>query len=173
MGEIYGKGKLMDRAVFLDVNLWCDYFLPRRDGNEIAFKLIEYCLKNDYLLLSASCSMKDLYYILQMESKREIRAAGEELTEKLALVAKDEATACVDAVTNMATLVAVSHNDVRAARIMCKEHPDFEDNVIAATAMRVEPLMFVTADKDFAKHASLPALTALQALSRLKELDAA
>ncbi len=163
----------MERAVFFDTNVWCDYFIRERPNSSAVFELIEYGLAHDYLFVSAACSMKDLHYFLQADSKRRLRSAGADLSEQQALVAKDQATACIEAVTELAMLAPVGYNDVRMARSLSRKHPDFEDNVIVAAAMRIEPVVFVSSDRDLVRHAPLNAMTPIDALEHLKMLDAA
>lgn len=162
----------MRDSIFLDTNIWVDYFEPGRKGHQIANELIEYCIENNILLLSSACSVNDLHYILQQDNKKTLRASGFE-SDKYFAVAQMAALECIDALTNITTVLASGHNEIRMACIMSKQHPDFEDNVLVATAMRGNSPLLVTEDKALKKHASITAMGASETLAYLKSMKAA
>lgn len=160
----------MRNIVFLDTNVWTDYFIVDRANHSKTMELLSLCKNGDCLIATASTSVNDLHYLLQLCEKRAIRGRGIEVTEKMALVAKEQATACVELITEMATVIPVGYNEIRVARSLSKDHPDFEDNVIVACALKANPLLFVTNDKSLIKHAPLPAVNVVDAVAHLKAL---
>lgn len=161
----------MSKTVFLDTNVWIDYFEGARSRNRITVELLERCLSDGYKLASASTSIPDLHYILQQDGKREVAQVGGVVTEQDAIVSREYADACIDALTRIAFVIPVGYNDIRMASKLMTLHADFEDNVVVAAAGRLDPVLFVTNDKDLIKHAPLPAMSTVDALSYLKALS--
>lgn len=161
----------MTRTVFLDTNVWIDYFEGARSRNRITVELLECCLSDGYKIASASTSIPDLHYILQQDGKREVSKTGGAVSERDAIVAREYADACIDALTRIAFLIPVGYNDIRMASKLMSVHADFEDNVLLAAAERLDPVLFVTNDKDLLKHAPLPAMNTVDALTYLKALS--
>lgn len=160
----------MTDTVFLDTNVWLDYFDADRAGNSSAMSLVSLCFDCDYAITSASLSMNDLFYLLQANEKRNLRQRGIEINEKTALIIKDQATACVTLATELGTMLSVGHNELRMARVLSKTHSDFEDNIVVATALKAKPMLFVTNDIELIKHAPLPAVSTVDAIAHIKAL---
>lgn len=141
------------RSVVVDTNIWLDYYLGSRPGSADAKDFVEAALRADVELLITVSSLKDLYYLIQSEYKRNIRTGGSAVSESDALAVKEVAWGCVNHATELATVVGADMSDVWLARMQRSLHDDFEDDLVLAAVKRAEALCLVTNDDLLAKRA--------------------
>lgn len=157
----------MPRAIMLDTNVWLDAFDGNRAWSSEANKLIDVCEAAEIDLLYAATSSKDVYYLLCASLKHQARAVGERVTAERAQAISAYASACIDAMYELATAVGMDVLDVRVARAYQKLHADFEDTLIYAAAQRAHVDLLVSSDEDMVRHAPVPALSLEDALTLL------
>lgn len=156
------------RMALVDTNVWMDYYLGHRPGSDAAKHFVDVALRADVELLVTVPSLKDLYYLLQSELKRNARVAGGEVHEQGAAAIKEVAWSCLNHVTELATVVAADMNDVWLARMQRSVHDDFEDDLVLAAMQRANALCLVTNDEQLAKHAPVVALDTKDAAAFLE-----
>ena len=157
----------MAQSMLLDTNIWLDYFLPGRNNHKDAFALVHKAIMSGWKILVSYNSLKDVYYLLQCELKCALRAAGHDITEKEAALAREDAWGCISCIMENATVVNASMNDARMALHLRNVHPDFEDNLILASALQSQADFLVTGDAQLLAHSPIPAYSAQMAASAL------
>ena len=159
-------------SLLLDTNVWLDYYLATRPGHQTARRLIERACACDVELLYTVGGSKDLYYLVALYFKRTARAAGatgsDELSPEHAQAAAQTAWACVNHLDEIATAVGCDQSDVWTAHKQRPIHPDYEDDLVIAAALRVPGTCLVTSDVQLIAHAPVAALTPADALTYLE-----
>ena len=159
-------------ALLLDTNVWLDYYLAARAGHQMACTLIEHACASDVELLYTVGGSKDLYYLVALYFKRTARAAGAkgsgELSPEQAQAAAQAAWACVDHLDEIATAVGCDQSDIWMARKQRGLHPDYEDDLVIAAALRAHGACLVTSDVRLIAHAPVAALSPADALAYLE-----
>ena len=157
----------MMEALLLDTNVWLDYHMPDRPGHESAFRLIAWAVDNEYPLLIASHSMKDLYYLFWQIGKAHNRDEGKLSPEAASESARTAAWAITEQVAAHATVVGSAGDDAWLALKMKNAHFDYEDNLVVAAAMRAQPRFLVTNDRALIAHSPVATVTPEDALKFL------
>ena len=159
-------------ALLLDTNVWLDYYLATRAEHQTACDLIERACACDVELLYTVGGSKDLYYLVALYFKRAARAADAEgsgeLSSEQAQAAVQTAWACVDHLDEIATAVGCDQSDIWMARKQRKLHPDYEDDLVIAAALRAQGACLVTSDAQLVAHAPVAALSPADALAYLE-----
>ena len=145
--------------VLLDTNVWLDAFDGARPRSREANGLIDACVRKGIDLLYAVGTVKDVYYLVGASLKREVRAAGEVLSEDQAGAISAYAAACVANMDEIATAVGADSSDVWLARKYQRIHADFEDCLVLAAAQRARADCLVTNDEALLRHAPVAALS--------------
>ena len=155
--------------MLVDTNVWLDFYLANRPLHDKARLLVDKALEARVELLASVTTVKDLYYLVAEAAKRMIRedAGREDLTQAEALSAKAYAQGCLDNVLELAFVVGTDEGDVRIARRLEAVHADFEDDLVAAAAMRSDADYVVTNDERFLRRGPVATATTQDALSLL------
>lgn len=162
------------KSILLDSNIWLDYYLGHREHHKEAFQLIEYTLSEGIELLYAVTTLKDVFYLIDRESKRQLRShLGRELTNADAQSAQITAFACLSSMQDIATPVALDVADTWLALKLKHVHTDFEDDLIIAAAQRAGADYLVTNDKLLIAHAPLTAMSSADMLHHLQVCEQA
>ncbi len=140
-------------TIFVDTNVWLDYFIPHRLRREDAVLLLETARALDVPLAYASQSILDVYYRVQDECKRWWRQSSK-LTEDVARAIKAQAWDFVNVMQAYGTAVPVDASDVYEACRLRELHNDLEDNLILAACQRAKASFLVTNDKTLLAHAT-------------------
>lgn len=155
-------------SVLLDTSIWIDLYLGYRAGSETARRLVETAIEMDIGLLYAPTSSKDVFYIVAADYKRSYRRDhGGSLSEGAARAARQTAWACVDNMAELGSAVGCDESDVWFARKQRGLHPDFEDDLVIAAAVRADAGCVVTNDRELVQHSPVAALTCEDALAYL------
>lgn len=128
--------------VLLDTNIILDYVDASRPEHITASMLFEgMCETGEYTPVMSASSLKDAYYILCKEYKKEsmVRKRLEALCEVIEL--KD------------LTIATIS-------RAFNSDEPDFEDAIIRATAEVMDAKAIITRDEKAFKNSTVPAMNA-------------
>ena len=155
--------------ILVDTNVWVDQFLPLRPGQQDSLRLVERACDVDALLLYPACILKDVFYIINSESKRLVREKLGALSEVDTLAARTYAWGCIEAIQGLALPVDTTLIDIRMASIWRNVNGDFEDNLVRAAAERAGADLVVTWDKGLLSNRVMPVVTPAQALA---EIDA-
>ena len=145
--------------VLLDTNVWLDAFDGARPRSREANELIDVCVRKGIDLLYAVGTAKDVYYLVGASLKRQVRTAGEALSEDQARAIAVYAAACVDNMDEIATAVGADSSDVWLARKYQRIHTDFEDCMVLAVTQRAKADYLVTSDEALLRHAPVAALS--------------
>ena len=151
--------------LLLDTNIWLDIFRGDRQGCADAVGLATWAIKQEVTLFYAASSVKDVYYILEEQEKRALRAGGFEVNEHTAAAINEYAWGCLRAMEEMATVVPIDQSDVWLAAKFRSIHGDFEDNLILAAMERSDADYLVTGDETLLRRSPAPALTAREVLA--------
>lgn len=153
----------------VDTNVWLDLFFGNRPGNADARAFVDAAFDSGAELLYAVTSSKDLFYVLERQFKLLSKQDnGGVLGESAASAARIAAWACLERMDDIATAVACDQADVFVARAQRKVHDDYEDNLVAAAAMRANADVLVTNDRTFLQHTAVNALDCHDAAVYLK-----
>lgn len=154
--------------LLLDTNVWLDYYLGDRRDHATAFKLLDTMLSHGLTPLFSVACIKDVYYLVQASLKRVARRASEGvLSEEQLIIARDTAWACIDHMREAGVCVGADGSDVAMAIAQRGLHPDFEDDLVIASALRSGSTMLITNDERFRRHCPVAALSSKDALTWL------
>lgn len=162
----------LPNTVLLDTNVWIDNYVGNRKNSSVVRALINICQQQNIELCAAILSLKDVYYQIGAELKREQRATEEGLSATQAMAIEEIAWQCAINLSKHAVLVAADQSDFVTARFFHQIHPDLEDDLILAAVERSEADYLITNDKRLLSHAPVAALTPAEMLTLLKAAEA-
>lgn len=142
-----------------DTNVWLDHYLGRRPGHAAAKDMLRAAIESDCALLVPLVSLKDFFYLVQLELKRASLADGTPVTESDAPAIREIAWATLDNLLELATVVGGDASDVWLARKQRALHDDFEDDLVIAAAVRAKADFLVTSDERLLKNSPVAALS--------------
>ncbi len=155
-------------SILLDTNIWVDCFLGWRSNSKASSELIDLASRTNIKLLYAIHTLKDIFYIINMEIKRVAQEKTGTVSESDALAAKAASWACIENICDCATAIGADSADAWLARKYRKLNDDFEDNLILAAAQRANANFIVTSDKELLQKATVPAHTPQDAIAVLE-----
>lgn len=153
----------------LDTNVWLDYYLGFRPGSRDADELVHLAINRDIYLLFAIQSLCDVYIQTSFLLKKQFRAQYAVIDDKAAIAIKQAAISFCDNMSELATAVGADASDVWVARKHYKIHPDLEDNLVVAAALRAEADYLVTNDRALRDKAPVAALSSSDLLALLEQ----
>jgi len=149
----------MPPRMLIDTNVWLDYFIDRSKNHDVAVELIVKAIESGAELAVPIACVKDCFFLLMAELKRIERQEAGVLGDSAVLAIREVAWACISAMRKLAYVVPADEADMLQALAMRSEHPDFEDNLVIAAAMRVRADYLVTSDVQLLKHATFPCIS--------------
>lgn len=144
--------------LLVDTNVWMCNYVPMRKGHNEAREFFRAAWECGAQLLYPAPILKDVFYLLGVEYKRQIRAEKGVLSERDASVINELAWGCVQNMRNVATAVGIDESDLWLACKYKALSTDLEDNVVIAAAQRCEADHLVTFDQDLIRKAPVSAL---------------
>ena len=149
------------RKVFLDTNVILDYFgaSNQADSCRNARSVIDELWKTGDGFLVTSSQIKDVRYILERRFRRAVQIEKGTVSEADAAAAQACADAALDNLLALASVASEGASDCATARVLCRQHPDFENNLIAAVALRSQADCIVTRDAGFIRHCPVACMT--------------
>lgn len=156
-----------NNSIVIDTNVWLDYLFGNRALHEPSKQLIVEAKRQDIPLVIPSHSIKDVFFIFQQQIKAANRISGKQSPETAALCARQSAWAAIDLIMELATVGPSDQSDAWIASRQRSLHPDYEDDLVIACAMRLDARMLVTNDMTLIKHSPVPTLSASDALKVL------
>lgn len=164
----------MQANILFDTNVWVDYFIDRGPMHDAVFTLVSQALASEAVTLcTAVTSTNDIYYAIQQELKREIRAEKGVLPEGDALAAREMAWACLQSVRKLSFIVPADESTMMEATIVKEIHFDYEDDLVIAAAKRVKAECIVTSDEQMLKHQPYKCITPQEAIEALESEEIA
>ena len=154
-------------VIVVDTNVWMDYLMGGRPGNESAVAFIVEARRLDASLVIAPHCLSTLFFLLQQELKAMNRRDGKMPDEAAAATARTAAWAAIDFILDMASVGPSDQMDALIASKQRSVHSDYEDNLVVACAMRTGARLLVTNDAKLVKHSSVAAMTAEDATALL------
>lgn len=118
-------------------------------------------------LVIPSHALKDVFLVYQQQLKVAAREAGDLPPERAAASARQAAWAALDLVMDLAAVGPSDQSDAWIASKQRALHSDYEDNLVVATAQRLDARMLVTNDAKLVLHSPVAAMTAADALAQL------
>lgn len=146
-------------SLLLDTNVWLDYFMGEGPNLTEICQLIARAEHGSLSLLYAPTTAKDLFYLIP----RRLRMRGGDASTSYA----PAAWACLGRMMEIAAAAPLSFPECELARMLGKKFPDFEDNLIIATAETANASYIVTQDKAFLKQVPEACITPKRALELL------
>lgn len=112
--------------VLVDTNIWLDVLMDRAPHDVMSKAALAACINDEVVMLVAATSLKDIFYLVQKQL---------------------DAASAYDAVKNVLGIAEIAPTD----GLVCKnalnlEHPDYEDGIIAATALTENVDCIITRD---------------------------
>lgn len=148
------------RLIVVDTNVWLDYLLGERPNHAASFSFIAEAVRQDLPLVIPLHALKDVFFIFQQQLKSANRAQGTLSPEQATASARQAAWAVVDLLMELACVGPADQTDAWMAAKQRNLHPDFEDNLVVATAQRLDARLLVTNDEKLIRHAPVPTLNA-------------
>lgn len=148
------------RTIVVDTNVWIDYLLGYRSLHEDAKRFVMEAVRQEIPLVIPSHSMNDVFFLIQQQLKAANRKDGALALEAAAECARRSAWASIDVIMELAT---VGPSDLADARIASKYrnlHPDYEDNLVVACAMRLGARLLVTNDQTLIRRSPVATVSA-------------
>ena len=151
-------------SVLVDTNVWIAYLMGVPTKCEETSKAFEACALNNITLLYAPATLKDIFYIVPRQTKRDARAAGEDI-ENVSFVPL--AWAAIRQVTEIAVAAPQALPECELAWMRRSKHADFEDNLVIASAETCHADYVITYDQRFIEHFPAACITPAQLLSHI------
>lgn len=149
---------MTSKRLLVDTNVWVCNYVPMRVGHAQAREFLRAVWQNEALLYYPAPILKDVFYLLGLEYKRQIRAEKGELTQDDAAMVNELAWGCVQNMRDVATAVGLDDSDLWLACKYKSLSTDLEDNIVLAAAQRAEVDHLVTFDQDLIRKAPVSAL---------------
>ena len=151
--------------LLVDTNVWVDHYLGNRTA---ATELLAYAVNHGSTLLFAVTSVKDAYYLISREIKRQMRQEPGTVTDENYAAVHEIAWGCIENMSELGTAVSLGMGDIWYAEKLRGLHDDFEDNLILAAAVRVKADFLVTSDEKLQRHSPVAAFSPEDMLTYLK-----
>lgn len=155
-------------VLLVDANVWIDCYDSDRPASADAAALISYADAQKISLAYPATCIKDVYYALALSMKRKCREEHGSLTEAEALICREYAWACVDAMREIAVAAPIGEPQVWLACHYKDIHGDFEDDLVLASLETSKADFLVTNDEVLCRKAPKGALSATDMLAYLK-----
>lgn len=145
-------------SLLVDTNVWLANYLPTRAGHANARTFLQAAWQQSTTLLYPAPILKDVFYLLGLEYKRQIRSEKGVLSEEDTAVVQELCWGCVHNMRELATAVGIDEADLWLACKYRTLNHDLEDNVVIAATMRSKANYLVTFDQDLIRKAPVPAM---------------
>lgn len=158
------------RTVLLDTNIWLDYLIREREGHPFAMALIERTINAEGIdLCCFAGSLKDIYFIFQVDRKRALREGSGEVRDEDARAINEIAWAAITTIEDLATIIPSDMRTTWLAQRMKKLCSDFEDCLLLGACEIADVDFFVTNDKQLQRIAPVKAADAESILVYLQD----
>lgn len=103
--------------------------------------------------------LKDVFYLVGMTLKRRAQEERDRVTEESALAVNEISWACLSQIQGMTIVLNLGFAEHLEASALRSKNPDYEDNLLLATAKAANVDYIITGDKDLLANDVVPALT--------------
>lgn len=148
------------RTVVVDTSVWIDYLFGNRSSHEDAKRFIMEAVSQEIPLVIPPHSLNDVFFLVQQQLKAANRQDGKLAPEAAAECARRSAWASIDIIMELAAIGPTDQSDAWIASKYRNLHPDYEDNLVVACAMRLDARMLVTNDQALIKHSPVATISA-------------
>ena len=152
--------------IFLDTNILLDYFgigcTP--ENQSAAVSLVKALWEKDQGFLMTPACLKDFQYLLGVQLKKAIKVEKGQVDPADAAAVAQVVRGALEHLMEVGTVASESMADCEMARALLSAHSDYEDNIIAAVALRSQAHCIVSRDKRFAAHCPVACLSPEEAL---------
>lgn len=145
-------------VLLIDTNVWLDYLLGR-EGVAEAATMVQCALDREDVLMVTPGILKDVFYLVGMTLKRRAQEEGDRVTEESALAVNEISWACLSQIQGMTIVLNLGFAEHLEASALRSKNPDYEDNLLLATAQSGRVDYIITGDKDLLANDVVPALT--------------
>lgn len=156
------------RKIMLDTNVVIDYLMGREPGCSDAVEIIGMHASCEHAVYVSALSLKDAFFIVSMQLKRMERSASGKLDAGMAQAANEIAWSCIRQLVENVLVLPVGRAESLQALVLRSTHPDFEDDLIVATAQSAGIDLLVSNDEDLVKHAPVACLASTDAVALLR-----
>ena len=144
--------------LLVDTNVWMCNYVPMRVGHAEAREFLRMAWERHAQLVYPAPILKDVFYLLGLEYKRQVRAEKGTVTQTDAATINELAWGCVQNMRGVATAVGVDDSDLWLACKYKALSADLEDNVVFAAAQRCKADHLVTFDEALIRKAPISAM---------------
>lgn len=144
--------------LLVDTNVWMCNYVPMRAGHTVAHDFLHAAWEHKAQLLYPAPILKDVFYLIGVEYKRQIRTEKGSLSQSDAAVVNELAWGCVQNMREVATAVGVDDSDLWLACKYKALSTDLEDNVVLAAAQRCHADHLVTFDQQLIRTSPVSAM---------------
>lgn len=152
------KGGREPLRLLVDTNIWLDYFLERRECN-MALAAIHRAYEMGDLMAVTPTITKDVFFITSASLKKRMREEGLEISNGLGKGSNAVAWECLKTMQKLTLVLNVGMLEHVGAMFLGSEYPDYEDDLLIATARNAKIDHIITNDKGLLKSAKTLALT--------------
>lgn len=145
-------------TLLVDTNMWLDYFLGRK-GAKDATAFIQCSLDHEDAITVNLGIMKDVFYLVGATVKRRAREEKGKVDEATSRVANDLAWTCLSKIQGLAVVLNLGFAEHLEASALRLKNPDYEDDLLLATAKNLKADYIITGDKSLLTNDVAPALT--------------
>ena len=118
--------------------------------------------KSHHLILLAFTTpgiLKDVFFLIGVSLKGWTRAAGEKVTEESALAVNEISWACLSQIQGMSIVLNLGFAEHLEASALRSKNPDYEDNLLLATAQNAKVDYIITKSKGLLANDVVSAIT--------------
>lgn len=153
--------------LLLDTNVLVDYAEGNPATLQNVMRIFNAGAKKRVVLYVSPLSLKDTFYLVQRCSKRALEQEGVQPSEGDFLAAQEIAAASIRHILELVVIAPLGHSECMHALSLRSVNSDFEDNLIIASAARVNADYLVSSDKQLRHNAPVACLTPHEAAALL------
>ena len=160
------SGRILTMVV--DANVWLDTFIPTRPRSRESRDFVATAYEQGHNLVYPGHILSTVFYKVNVEAKRTLRALAVPITEDMAHAARSQAWSCVKGMNEIAAPVGVELPDAWLAIKYRELNEDLEDNLVLAACERAKADFLVTSDKQLRNKATVACLAPGDMLAYLR-----
>lgn len=152
----------------LDTNVWIDNYCGWHAGFPACKELLLKASLEGVELYFPVHAAADVLYMVATEYKRKTKELEGDLTESMAIAAREVALESMRNMVELATPIGADGSDLWLADRYLSIHKDFEDNLVLAACRRIKADYLVTNDRQLIQKATILAKTPAQMVELMK-----
>lgn len=144
--------------LLIDTNVWLEYFLERSNRSASWDAIRKAHELYDLMTITPNIT-KDVFFTVASDLKGRMREDGLEITSGLDGGSNVAAWACLKLMQELALVLNVGMPEHYGAMKLAEQYPDYEDNLLLATAYNNKLDYIITNDKRLLKNEVVAAIT--------------